>query len=225
MFPTDPNASQGIGTLWQRHTEGPTCYRALVIRTNRYSHTIDVRLLSAVDNRGKPLEFHHIRVGVEYGGNGWGEFNLPHVGQEVELKFENGITTTPQKATITKRFYNNQFKPPSHDLLNKDDGYEQSYWRSTPGGSFSMLMADGSTNTYNIKPASFEGAQDKKRVTGVPQTQTEVLANRALKGVEDAQKKLTKVKSTAQTIARLGKKVDNLRKASEFLIKQATPRG
>ncbi len=124
--PRDPNGSIVVAHAYDKHTASPNHLRAIVVGTDPLAYTCDVVLTTIRTNMGGPIIWRNVRVGGNYVGKGWGEHNLPWIGQEVELIAEHGITTNPAKAVIGRRFYNNVHKPPQHPLLS-DQNYQKGH--------------------------------------------------------------------------------------------------
>jgi hypothetical protein len=195
----DKNFSQVGSHLFATHTGQNRRYLGRVTQVNPEKYTATVELIGMVGNDKKPIVLHQVRVGARNAGAGWGEFNLPWIGQQVEVKFEGGMTTTPGKATIGDRYYTDNATPPSHPLLQQA-GHTRGNFASSPGGSFTFQHADGQVTTFQSQPHNVEGSKGNSRSTGV--------AKSALEGrMDKAAAKSAKVVVSMQAVAGIGKAI------------------
>lgn len=162
----DKNFSQVGSHITDQHTNQNKPRKGIVVAVTPSLYQCDVKMFDIVDNFGRPVVVKGVSVGTERGGDGWGEVNLPWIGQMVDIEFHSGISSSTSTAVIKKRYYTDAHKPPSHPLIS-DRQHMKGYFYQSPGGSFSFEHADGQTTRFQMKPSNGEGAKANDRATGV----------------------------------------------------------
>src|SRR5439155_10687072 len=129
-----------------------------------------------------------IRVSQNWGGGNWGGMNIPHVGQEVVVEFEEG---DPDRPLITGRVYNAEKMPPlplpenKTQSLIRDHGGNQLVMEGSGKKQQILLHSPHSDTTLSIGSPSpsvhrFAGSGSGTGPVAVPQDENAQLTANAI---------------------------------------------
>jgi hypothetical protein len=175
----------------------------MITATDPINHTVDVKLLSIRGSDNLPMILYNIKVAIDRGGGGWGEHNLPWIGQQVEVVFESGNSLISTRCFVGRRFYTTSHKPPSHPIFTKDSSYQKGHFEMAEGGSYHFKKTDGTVTSFNAAPHSVEGSKTNARATGTAKTSSEALMDKSQEKTALAKQQLDAVASSTSNLTDL----------------------
>jgi len=213
----DPNFMHVGDNTITKHASHTPRQIGYILNVNPVDYTADVQLSGINGNNGQAMVLRNIKVSVTDGGSGWGKHNLPHIGQLVEVTFENGLVTNYTKATIGNRFYTAAQKVPFHPMLLEDRAYHKSQFEMAEGGSFKFKCHDGSITEFKAKPHTAEGSKTNARSTGVAQTASEARMDKSHAQLDSMKTKLKDVQNKASQVKDLAVKAKKLNQLKSYI--------
>jgi hypothetical protein len=203
----DPNNYSTGSHAINVQTSTPLVQLGIVVANDPVNHTADVQLLSIRANGGLPVILRNLRVSIDSGGDGWGHHNLPWIGQQVEVIFENGISFSSAKAYVGRRFYTTSHRPPSHPIFLSSSNYQKGKFKQAEGGSYTFEKSDGSVTTFGATTQSKEGSKTNQRATGVAKTNTETLMDNSQTKTAVAKQQTELLKTSTANMALTTKQI------------------
>lgn len=208
----DPNSYSTSNHAWEKQTSTPTVQIGMITATDPINHTVDVKLLSIRGSDNLPMILYNIKVAIDRGGGGWGEHNLPWIGQQVEVVFESGNSLISTRCFVGRRFYTTSHKPPAHPIFTKDSSYQKGHFEMAEGGSYHFKKTDGTVTSFNAAPHSVEGSKTNARATGTAKTSSEALMDKSQEKTALAKQQLDAVASSTANVTDLAKQKAELAK-------------